>query len=347
MSESQDPRELPHHPRRRFLLLGHQAAESGLKEAYTSGRLHPSWLIGGPRGVGKATLAYRFARFVLAKPDGEVLSRPGIGVAPDHPVARRISAGAHPDLLRIERAFDSKKGHLQNETSVEVTRGVPQFFAHTAAEGGWRICIIDSADDLNEASANALLKIIEEPPPQSLIILLSHAPGRLLGTIRSRCIKMSLAPLDQDKVIEVLRSIPDIKASAADMAVAAELARGSPGRALELLDSGVGRLFVMFRDLVSQLPQLDMRRALAFADQMQARRSDDAFDVFCGLLIDWIADRARREALAATTGAAQWAALHSELGRSIDQTNALNLDRRQFVVHTFETLQDASRQATD
>jgi DNA polymerase-3 subunit delta' len=342
MSETDDPREVPHHPRRRFLLVGHEEAEQRLKDALACGRLHPAWLIGGPRGIGKATLAYRFARFLLAKADP--VSRPRLEIDADHPVAHRISAGAHPDLLRIERAFDPRKGRLQAETSVDVARTIPRFFAHTAAEGGWRLCIVDTADDLNEESANALLKIIEEPPPRSLILLLSNAPGRLLSTIRSRCVRMSLAPLETHKVIDVLRTIPVTHASAADLELAAQLARGSPGRALELLDSGASQLFARFRDLLSQLLQLDMRRALALAEQIQGRRNDDAFSIFCELVSDWIGARARAEALAGGKGAV-WATAHSELNRSIDLIIDLNLDRRQFVVQAFETLQAAARQA--
>ena len=347
MSEAEDPREVDHHPRRRFVLCGHEQAEKRLEDAYASGRLHSAWLIGGPRGVGKATLAYRFARLLLARPDGRAVGGPGIDVAPDHPVARKIAAGSHPDLLRIERAFDRKKGRVQAETSAEVARAVPRFFAHTAGEGGWRVCIVDTADDLNEVSANVLLKIIEEPPPQSLILLLSHAPGRLLATLRSRCVKLTLAPLGDDQVIEVLRALPGSSAASADLALAAELARGSPGRALELVGSGAGRLFAMFRDLLAQLPGLDMRQAFALAEQLQARRNEDAFDAFCELLGDWIAARARQAALEGRTGAHSWAAAHDDVSRSIALTNELNLDRRHFIVSAFETLQDAARRAID
>jgi DNA polymerase-3 subunit delta' len=343
MSDNEDPREVPHHPRRRFLLLGHQEAEKRMREAYASGRLHPAWLIGGPRGIGKATLAYRFARFALAKPEERQPGASGLDVVPDAAVARRISAGAHPDLLRIERVFDSKRDRLQAETSVEAARAMPRFFAQTAGEGGWRVCIIDTADDLNEASANVLLKTIEEPPPRSVILLLAHSPGRLLATIRSRCIRLHLAPLPKDQVVAVLRSLPRQDAPAADIELVAELAQGSPGRALELLGTGAARLFAMFRDVLAGLPELDMRQALAFADQLQARRHDDAFTIFCELLSDWVAARARQEALAGRAGSVAWANAYGELGRSIDETNALNLDRRQFAVHAFETLQDAAR----
>jgi hypothetical protein len=139
-----------------------------------------------------------------------------------------------------------------------------------------------------------------------------------------------------------LRTIPGLDAPAADRDLAAELARGSPGRALELLDSGAARLFAMFRDLVSELPRLDMRRALAFAEQLQARRNDEAFTIFCELLADWVAEQARREALSGLGRSVGWATAYVELDRSIAETNALNLDRRQFAVHAFETLQDAA-----
>ncbi len=345
MSEADDPRDVPHHPRRRSVLIGHEAAEQKLKDAYVSGRLHSAWLIGGPRGVGKATLAYRFARFILTRPGRESLVVPGIDSAPDHPAASRLAAGAHCDMLSLERAFDPKAGRVRSVTTVDLAREVPRFFSKTAGEGGWRVCVVDTADDLNEASANTLLKVIEEPPSRSLIMLLSHAPGRLLATIRSRCVKVSLAPLGDDQVTDVLHSIPELDVPSADLSLAARLARGSPGRALELLDSGASRLFAVARDLLVKLPELDMRRTLSFADHLQGRKGDDGFAIFCELLNDWVAARARREAAHSVRTASRWAVAHGELSRSIDRTNALNLDRRQFVVHVFETLQDAARQA--
>ncbi len=343
MTGADDPRDVPHHPRRRSALVGHEAAERKLKDAYVAGRLHSAWLIGGPRGVGKATLAYRFARFVLSRPGEQAPVGPDIDIAPDHPAASRVAAGAHCDLLSVERAFDPKTGRVRSETTVDLAREVPRFFSKTAGEGGWRVCIVDTADDLNEASANTLLKIIEEPPSRSLIMLVSNAPGRLLATIRSRCAKVALAPLDDNEVITVLQSIPELDVPASDLVLAGQLARGSPGRALELLDSGASKLFAMFRDLLSQLPELDIRRALAFAEQLQGRKGDDGFGIFCELLNDWIAAKARSETARSLPTASRWAVAHGELGRSIERTNALNLDRRQFVMHVFETLRDAAQ----
>ena len=168
-----DPRDVDWHPRRRHSLYGHAEAEARLLDAHRSGRLHHAWLITGPRGIGKATLAYRFARFLLH--GGDAAS--SLAVPAESAVSRLISAGSHPDLLAIERAIDFKTKRLKTEISVETARDASSFFAHTAGSGGWRVAIVDTADDLNAASANALLKILEEPPARSVFLLVSHRPG--------------------------------------------------------------------------------------------------------------------------------------------------------------------------
>ena len=344
MSDDVDPRDTPRHPRRRNSLLGHEKAENRLLQAYRSGRLHHAWLIGGPRGVGKATLAYRFARFLLHE-SAATLNRDAVSldVAPDHPTARRTAAGSHADLFVVERRFDPRTGRLKTETGVDIARMASAFFSRSAAEGGWRICIVDTADDLNVESANALLKSLEEPPSRSIFLLLANRPGTLLRTIRSRCIQLQLESLSQQHVIEVVSGVLGAEApSPADITLAAHLSGGSPGRALELLGSGGTRIFSEFRSLVSDLPRLDRRQALALADQMQGRAGGEDFDIFCELLAGWIADRARAEALASKKSATVWASAHAELNHSIRRTNALNLDRRQLVMQAFEALRDAT-----
>lgn len=342
MSEVRDVRDTPHHPRRRPFLIGHAQAERFLLQTYESGRLHHAWLIGGPRGIGKATLAYRFARFLLSgrkRPDS-------LHVDPEDPAFRRVAARAHPDLFVVEREMNLQTGRLKTETGVDVARLATGFFSRSAGESGWRICIVDPADDLNEEAANALLKILEEPPARSVFLLVAHRPGILLGTIRSRCVRMSLNPLQTDEVVEVLRKIMGEEAPPAkDLELAAELSGGSAGRALELLGSEGTRTFAEFNTLAAQLPRLDRRQALALADKLQIRAADEEFGIFCQLLDDWVAQRARREALAGHGSALRWAELHAELSHSIRQTNALNLDRRQLVMHAFEALQDAARQS--
>ncbi len=180
--DNPDPREIAHHPRRRRTLYGHGAAEARLLGALRSGKLHHAWLLAGPRGIGKATLAYRFARFLLQFPDAG--GRTSLQLAPEMPSARQVAAGAHPDLLVIERVYDAKNKRLKSEIAVDDARLAGNFFALTAGAGGWRIAIVDAADDLNSESSNALLKILEEPPPKSVFLLVSHRPGTLLRTIR-------------------------------------------------------------------------------------------------------------------------------------------------------------------
>jgi DNA polymerase III subunit delta' len=345
MSIETDPRDVPRHPRRRSFLIGHQKAEDSLLHSYRVSRLHHAWLISGPRGIGKATLAYRFARFLFRYPLAAEAPN-GLHVESDHPVFRRVAAGTHPNLFVAERTFDSRTSRLKTETGVDIARLASGFFSRSAAENGWRVCIVDPVDDLNAEAANALLKILEEPPFQSIFLLVCNNPGNVLRTIRSRCLRLKLAPLEIKEVIEVVQRISGEEGpSLRDIELAAELSHGSPGRAVELLGSCGTRTFAEFHSLVAHLPRLDRRQALALADKLQGRAAEEDFGIFCQLLVDWVADRARLSALSGQTSAQRWAELHAELGHSIRQTNALNLDRRQLVMHTFEALQDAARQS--
>ena len=191
------------HPRETLSLYGHAEAEQAFLDAYRGGRMPHAWLIGGPRGIGKATLAYRMARFVFAHPDqtASVLKTRDLARARLRTIGalRRIAAQAHSDLLALERVADDK-GKLPTLIPVDDVRKTIGFFGSTAGEGGWRVCIVDSADELNAAGANALLKILEEPPARALLLVVSHAPGRLLPTIRSRCRRLALRPLAPEDV---------------------------------------------------------------------------------------------------------------------------------------------------
>src|ERR1700761_6420475 len=187
-------------PRANPVLLGHEAAEATLLDALRAGRMHHAWLITGPEGIGKATLAYRFARRLLAGP----LIGDTLALDPDHPVFRRVAVGSHADLLTVERAYDEKRKRMKTQIAVEDVRKINSFMALTPAEGGWRVVILDGAEELNQNSANALLKVLEEPPPRAILLLVCSAAGRLLPTIRSRCRRLRLTPLEDDAMNTVL-----------------------------------------------------------------------------------------------------------------------------------------------
>jgi DNA polymerase-3 subunit delta' len=340
--EAEDPRESEYHPRRRSKLKGHQAAEDLLLRQYASGRMHHGWLLAGPRGIGKATLAYRLARFLFTHPTaasaGESTS---LYVPSESPVVHRIAARGHADLFTLERAYDAKNDRLKTEIAVDDVRRASGFFARTAGEGGWRICIVDAAEDLNTESANALLKILEEPPAHSLFMLVSHQPGRLLATIRSRCLRLDLSPLSEADTMAVLDEIIDEDPEGVKRA--AQLSRGSPGRALELLNSEGAKYFDLLRQLMARSHQLDIAEKISIADGLQGRAMGEDFMIFSELLLTHVADLARRSAVS-RQGAAL-ARAHEEIGSTLRQAHALNLDRRQTVLDMLGILGSAKASA--
>tara|TARA_R110002072_G_scaffold150510_4_gene298919 strand:+ start:2227 stop:3330 length:1104 start_codon:yes stop_codon:yes gene_type:complete len=347
-------------------LAGQATAEACFLAAEASGRLPHAWLLTGPRGVGKATLAYRIARFMLAGGSGRN-QEPGLfgdagnpaslEMAPDQPVFRRVAAGGHPDLRVLKREFDLKRKKLKSEISVDDVRACIEFFRRTSVEGGWRVIIVDSADEMNRSSANALLKILEEPPARALLLLVSHSPGRLLPTIRSRCRQLSLVPLRQATVETLLtQQAPEL--SREDAQALAGLAEGSIGRALALSQSGGLDLYRDLAGLLAHLPQLDIRKVHEFGDRMNRDSSGVLFRTSCELLTWWIARLVRQgaegqrpaeiidgeaavmERLIARRGLAPWLALWENLTRLFARAEASALDRKQVMVSAFLDLEN-------
>lgn len=332
--EVADSRDVAWHPRRRFVLYGHAAAEEQLLQGLQSGKLHHAWLLSGPQGIGKATLAYRFARYLLSAPAAS--EHRSLRVDPGAGPARQIAVGAHPDLMAVERTYDQKNKRLKQEIAVEDARTVSSFFSYTAGTGGWRIAIVDSADDLNVESANALLKIIEEPPPRSIFLLVSHRPGSLLRTIRSRCISLDMQPLPLEDTLRVLRELPPmVKAGEEAVREAAVLSRGSPGRALSLVGSKGAAAFAA---LVAK-PQLSPSGCIEIGARFVGRDAAEDYAVFSELLVGWIAEKARKEGLSG--GGAGLAKAHDDIVYSLRQTDDVNLDRRQTVVDALLVLGEA------
>jgi DNA polymerase III subunit delta' len=352
-------------PRDNPLLMGHEAAEALLLQAYRSGRLPHAWLFSGPRGIGKATLAFRFARFLFAEgaAAGALFAAPptALAVAPDHPVFRRVASGGHADLLVVERSVDPKRKKLRSEIVVDDTRAIAGFLRLTPAEGAWRVVIVDGADMMNRNAANALLKILEEPPRKALLLLVSDNPGRLLPTIRSRCRILALKPLPDTEVRDALaRYRPDL--AAGDRAVLAQLAEGSIGRGLDLAAAGGLGLYRSLVRLIEGLPALDGAALHALAERLARGDGEDSYRLLGELLPGWVA---RMVALAAGGGEGERAALPGEAQtmrrlagrRGLDQwvdvwenltqlfasADEVNLDRKQVVLNAFFTLAEAAR----
>jgi DNA polymerase-3 subunit delta' len=331
-------------PRETVALFGHEAAEQALLDAYKSGRIAHAWLIGGPPGIGKATLAFRFARFVLAHPDpqaAEVQSAASLAVDPDDAIARRIAAQAQGDLRILERVINEQTGKLYTNIRVEDVRRVMSLFSGTAGEGGWRIVIVDAIDDLAKEGANALLKTLEEPPERTLLLLVSHSPGRELPTIRSRCRRLLLRPLSDDDVVRALVEATGRAGEDPDLAAAAAASSGSVSRALALLDGPALALRQRVIDAIGQLPNPDPRALHALADSIGG--ADPAtLTAFMDLVNGWLSQR-----LAGGTGdaasLARIAAAWDKVNRHAREVDAYNLERKPFVFSVFAELSTVGR----
>ncbi|CAM3293363.1 DNA polymerase III subunit delta' [Paracoccus nototheniae] len=274
------------HPRHAPRVIGQGAAIAAFTEAARGGRLHHAWLLTGPRGVGKATLAWSIARWLLAGGDSADLT-----VDPATPEARRISALSEPRLQLIRRPWDDKAGRLRAEITVDEIRRLLSFFHLSAAEGGRRVAIIDAADDMNTAAANALLKVLEEPPRDALILLIAHQPAGLLPTIRSRCRTLRLSPLAPRQMAGILADLGIDE----DAEALAALSDGSVGEALRLAGQGGLDRYQDLVDLFATLPRMDRLAASRFAEAAAGRAGagGDPFDLTITVLDRFLTRMAR------------------------------------------------------
>ena len=350
------------HPRETTNVFGHEAAQSEFLAAFNTGHLHHGWMITGPRGVGKATLAWHLARFLLATSDsnGGMSTPPNINIPEDHPVTRRMRALAEPRLFLLRRAWDDEKKRLKTAITVDEVRRMKSFFSLSAADGGSRVAIIDAADELNTSAANALLKLLEEPPANVTLFLISHQPFKLLPTIRSRCRELRLHPLATATLANAL-----IQARATlepdDAQALNQLAGGSVGEAFRLTNLSGLALYQSIVTLFSSLPRLDRPRLLALIETGAQRDGEAKFDLILTLLDLFLARIARAGATRtlppeAATGEADiiarlapdaaaahaWAELAQTLGLKARRGKAVNLDPATLLMDMVLRLEDTA-----
>lgn len=328
--------EAPPHPREVFDLSGHAASEAEFEDARMRGRLHHAWLLTGPEGVGKATFAYRAARRLLGAAPEPRLGP--LGSDPSDPVSRQMIARSHPDLMVLERLTDD--GKPRKVIPVDEARTLAEFFSKSPAVAPYRVAIIDAADDLNVNAANAVLKTLEEPPPRGVLFLVSHAPGKLLATIRSRCRRLAFRPLPEEEVAAFARRYA--QASPEDALHLARMSGGAPGRALTLAAASAIEIDEAARAIIAGLPELNEAAALALADRFRGGEGAALF----ALTFERLADRVHgfvSEARGEPVALDRWAAAWETLQRLPREAEALNLDRADAFFAALRELKAAAR----
>jgi len=341
------------HPRETMDLIGHAEVEAALLEAYRSGRLPQALLVGGAMGIGKATLAWRLARFLLAHPDpssGEVKAANSLALASNHPVVHQVAALAHPDLVLLRREWNERGKKAYSEIRVDDVRRTTHLFQQAAGAGGYRIAIIDSVEDLNNSGANALLKLIEEPPPRSLFVLISHRPGHVLPTLRSRCRRVLMKPLHGEDLVAIIPTLgapwKDLEAvrDPSQLFPLAEAAHGSLHPLLRRLNPSVRSVEAILGRLLDGLPHVDWRGVHLLADQVTAD-PDTNLEILHLAILDWLDARLHMQAGKGggdrSGSLAPLAEVWEKATDALREAEALNLDKRQLILTLFTHLAEA------
>ncbi len=337
------------HPRQTFVLFGHAEAEAELLSAYQAGRLPHAFIFGGPEGIGKATLAWRLARFLCAHPDyrsDATQAAKNLAVAPDNAAARRLVALSHGDLALLRREWNEKTKRHFTEIRVDDVRAAIHMFQQASGEGGWRIALIDSAEDLNASSANALLKLIEEPPPRSLFLIVAHKPGRVIATIRSRCRRLDLEPLSAEDAAEAARQALRTQGERFDdnaLRHAAERAQGSVRETLRLVGGAGREIDRLAEQAFALLPKIDWRQGHRLAEAVSGRGKENEYEAFLKNVFDWLSAQVKSRRNEETAHLAPYAIAWEKIEEGARELDIYNLDKRAFALSVLADLAAAAR----
>ena len=358
------------HPAQTIRVFGQETAAKEFLDVFAASRLHHGWLINGPRGVGKATLAWQITKFLLATPDpdqdGRLLGGPTdsaqtLEISSDHPVSRRIAAGSEPGVFPLRRGYDEKQKRHKQMITVDEVRQLKSFFRLTSTDAGRRIVIVDCAEDMNPSAANALLKILEEPPENAFLFLISHQPSRLLPTIRSRCRELRLSRLDKPSMGLALEAA-NINFDTSQQDSLTKLSGGSIGEAVRILNMHGLPLYQSIIDMFGSLPILDNKKVYAMANKFSGRGASPEFELFISLFeialnrlalsgahtkdFEHISSFKEFEVFSRLSpdhlAARKWAELAQAASQRLRRGRAVNLDPAALILDTFFKIETCS-----
>lgn len=330
-------------PKENTKLFGHASSESFLASAYKTGKVHHAILLEGPQGIGKATLAFKFANHVLSHPEFEQAPESLADPDEESPVYKQIAGGASHNLMHIKCETDPKTGKVKSAITVDDIRKTGRFFSQTSGSNNWRIAIIDVADDLNRSAANAILKILEEPPKRALFLVLSHSPGRLLPTIRSRCLSIRLKPLEDEQLEAALSHLDALRDLDQDnIKQLLHLSDGSVSRALTVLNYGGAELIQTFNEIIAPNSNVERKTVHKLCESLAARDQDVSYHFFVEHMIGHVMNLAKEAANSAQMQkASQLAELSNQLTNHKLESDTYNLDRKQTLLTLFSMIEAA------